>query len=73
MEALYIESLLSEIVGHAARLPLESGKQAPRWLLRTVDQLRAVDGQRLVRKLGRVSTKTAKAVSAVLVEMFIRQ
>jgi len=38
-----------------------------------VDQLRAVDGQRLVRKLGKVSTKTAKAVSAVLVEMFIRQ
>jgi mRNA interferase MazF len=38
-----------------------------------VDQLRAVDGQRLVRKLGKVSPKTAKAVSRVLVEMFIRQ
>jgi len=37
-----------------------------------VDQLRAVDGQRLVRKLGKVSAKTAKAVSSVLVEMFIR-
>ena len=37
-----------------------------------VDQLRAVDGQRLVRKLGKVSAKTAKAVSAVLVEMFTR-
>jgi mRNA interferase MazF len=37
-----------------------------------VDQLRVVDGQRLVRKLGKVSAKTAKAVSTVLVEMFIR-
>jgi mRNA interferase MazF len=38
-----------------------------------VDQLRAVDGQRLVRKLGKVSAKTATAVSSVLVEMFVRQ
>ena len=38
-----------------------------------IDQLRAVDRQRLVRKLGRVSTKTAGAVSTVLVEMFTRQ
>ena len=38
-----------------------------------IDQLRSVDGQRLVRKLGRVSAKTAKAVSAVLLEMFTRQ
>ena len=37
-----------------------------------VDQLRAVDGQRLVRELSKVSAKTAKAVSSVLVEMFIR-
>jgi mRNA interferase MazF len=38
-----------------------------------VDQLRAVDGQRLVRKFGKVPAKTAKAASSVLVEMFIRQ
>ena len=37
-----------------------------------IDQLRAVDGQRLVRRLGRVSTKTAKAISDVLLEMFTR-
>ena len=30
-----------------------------------VDRLRAVDGQRLVRKLRKVSAKTAKAVSSV--------
>lgn len=39
----------------------------------TLDQLRAVDRQRLVRKLGRVSSKTAQAVSTLLVEMFTRQ
>jgi|SRR5271165_2587528 len=38
-----------------------------------LDQLRAVDRQRLVRKLGRVSAVTAAAVSATLVEMFARQ
>ncbi len=38
-----------------------------------LDQLRAVDRQRLLRKLGRVSPKTAEAVSNVLVEMFSRQ
>lgn len=37
-----------------------------------LDQIRAVDRQRLVRKLGSVPTKTAQAVSAVLVEMFTR-
>jgi mRNA interferase MazF len=38
-----------------------------------LDQLRAIDRQRLLRKLGRISPKTAAAVSSVLVEMFIRQ
>ena len=38
-----------------------------------LDQLRAVDQQRLVRKLGRVSSKIAEAVSTVLGEMFARQ
>ena len=38
-----------------------------------LDQLRAIDRQRLVRKLGSISLKTATAVSTVLVEMFTRQ
>ncbi len=37
-----------------------------------LDQLRAVDRQRLVRKLGTVSAKTAEEVSATLLEMFAR-
>ena len=38
-----------------------------------LDQLRTVDRQRLIKKLGSVSPKTAHGVSAVLVEMFSRQ
>lgn len=38
-----------------------------------LDQIRAVDRQRLVRKLGAAPAKTAQAVSAVLVEMFTRR
>jgi len=37
-----------------------------------LDQVRAVDRQRLVRKIGKVSAATAQAVSTVLVEMFSR-
>jgi mRNA interferase MazF len=37
-----------------------------------VDQIRAVDQERLIRKLGSVSAKAAQAVSAVIVEMFTR-
>ena len=35
-------------------------------------QIRSVDRQRLVRKLGTAPVRTAQAVSAVLVEMFTR-
>jgi mRNA interferase MazF len=37
-----------------------------------LDQLRAVDRQRLVKMLGEVSAKTAQEVSATLLEMFAR-
>jgi mRNA interferase MazF len=37
-----------------------------------LDQLRALDRQRLVRMLGAVSAKTAQDVSATLLEMFAR-
>ena len=37
-----------------------------------LDQLRAVDRQRLVRMLGKVSARTAQDVSATLLEMFAR-
>jgi mRNA interferase MazF len=37
-----------------------------------LDQLRAVDHQRLVRRLGTISTNASREVSNVLVEMFSR-
>jgi mRNA interferase MazF len=37
-----------------------------------LDQIRSVDRQRLIQKLGTVTVKAADAVSAVLVEMFMR-
>jgi mRNA interferase MazF len=37
-----------------------------------LDQLRAVDRQRLVRKLGAISLRSAIEVSNSLVEMFVR-
>src|ERR1700682_5977365 len=37
-----------------------------------LDQLRAIDRQRLVRRLGDISAKTAQEVSTTLVEMFAR-
>ncbi len=38
-----------------------------------LDQIRAVDRERLLRKLGTISSKTAQLVSAVLVEMYGRE
>ncbi len=38
-----------------------------------LDQIRAVDRQRLVRKLGAAPAKTAQAVASVLMEMFASQ
>ncbi|HLV94913.1 MAG TPA: type II toxin-antitoxin system PemK/MazF family toxin [Candidatus Acidoferrales bacterium] len=37
-----------------------------------LDQVRTVDRQRLLRRIGKVSAATAQAVSTVLVEMFSR-
>ena len=37
-----------------------------------LDQIRAVDRQRLVRKLGTAPSKTTQSASSVLVEMFTR-
>jgi mRNA interferase MazF len=38
-----------------------------------LDQIRAVDRHRLIRKLGGAPAKTVQAVSSVLVDMFSRQ
>jgi|SRR6267142_69998 len=38
-----------------------------------LDQLRAVDRKRLVRKLGKISENSAQAAAATLIEMFRRE
>jgi mRNA interferase MazF len=38
-----------------------------------LEQIRAVDRERLVQRLGTTSSKTARSVSAVLLEMFGRE
>ena len=38
-----------------------------------LDQLRAVDWQRMLKKLGKISPSAAQSVSSVLVEMFTRR
>jgi mRNA interferase MazF len=37
-----------------------------------LDQIRVVDKERIVRKLGSINPKTAKSISLVLVELFFR-
>jgi len=37
-----------------------------------LDQLRAIDRQRLDRRLGVITSRAAREVSSVLVEMFVR-
>jgi AraC family transcriptional regulator len=39
-DSLSVQSLLSELLAHAARLPLEETRQAPAWLPRVLDKLR---------------------------------
>lgn len=60
--------------------PMTTGGQAYPWRVRcrfreragfvAIDQLRAVDSTRLVKRLGRVSPGTLTAVLAILQEMF---
>jgi len=38
-----------------------------------LDQLRAIDRQRLIRRLGKLSEETAQSVAALLIEMFLRR
>ncbi len=55
--------------GYATRVNLSFRNKTGQVAL---DQLRAVARERLIRKLGVVSAKTAYTVSSVLVEMFTR-
>jgi mRNA interferase MazF len=69
LQTALIAPMTTSIRTYPTRVNLTFGKKAGQVAL---DQLRAVDRQRLVKKLGTISSKTAQAVSTVLVEMFVR-
>ncbi len=69
LQSVIVVPMTTAMRPYPTRVPLrfqgKSGEAA-------VDQLRAVDKQRLVRKLGTVSPGAAQQTSAVLLEMFAR-
>ena len=69
LQTVIVVPMTTTMRPYPTRVPLrfqgKSGQAA-------LDQLRAVDRQRLVRKLGTVSPSTAQQASAVLLELFSR-
>jgi mRNA interferase MazF len=69
LQTVIVVPMTTTMRRYPTRVPLrfqgKSGQAA-------LDQLRAVDRQRLVRKLGTVSPSTAQQTSAVLLEIFSR-
>src|SRR5579863_5153678 len=69
LQTLLVAPMTSTLRSYPTRVSLtfrgKSGQIA-------LDQLRAIDRQRLVRRLGTIPAKTAQEVSKVLVEMFVR-
>jgi mRNA interferase MazF len=69
LQTVIVAPMTTAIRPYPTRVPLrfqgKSGQAA-------LDQLRAVDRQRLVRRLGTVSPAVAQHASAVLIEMFSR-
>jgi len=69
LQTALVAPMTSSLRSYPTRVTLTFRNKAGQVAL---DQLRAVDRQRLVKKLGTVTDKTAQAISSVLVEMFIR-
>jgi len=69
LQTIIVAPMTTAVRPYPTRVPVrfqgKSGQAA-------LDQLRAVDRQRLVRKLGKISRHTAGQTSSVLVEMFGR-
>jgi mRNA interferase MazF len=69
LQAVMIAPMTTVTRPYPTRVPVQfHGKRGQVAL----DQLRAVDRQRLVRKLGTVSNRAAQQVSTTLLEMFTR-
>ena len=69
LRTVIIAPMTTVVRSYPTRVPIRfQGKRGQVVL----DQLRAVDRQRLLRKLGRVAASAAQAASAILIEMFSR-
>jgi mRNA interferase MazF len=69
LQTIIVAPMTTVMRPYPTRVPLRfQGKRGQVAL----DQLRAVDRQRLLRKLGTISASTAQAASAILLEMFSR-
>ncbi|PYX07953.1 MAG: transcriptional regulator [Acidobacteria bacterium] len=69
LQTIVVAPMTTAIRPYPTRVPVRFQGQSGQVAL---DQLRAIDRQRLLRKLGKVSASTAQVVSATLLEMFSR-
>jgi mRNA interferase MazF len=70
LRTIIIAPMTSAVRRYPTRVPIVHGGKTGEVVL---DQLRAVDRSRLLKKIGIATQKTAEAISEVLVEMFARR
>lgn len=68
IRTVIVAPMMTRARGYASRVPLIFRRKKGEVAL---DQMRAVDKTRIVRRLGAVPQATAAAVAGVLVEMFV--
>jgi mRNA interferase MazF len=69
LQTAIVAPMTTAVRFYPTRVPVRFQRKSGQVVL---DQLRAIDRQRLLRKLGTVSASTAREVSATLLEMFSR-
>jgi mRNA interferase MazF len=69
LQTVIVAPMTTTVRPYPTRVPVRFQGQSGQAAL---DQLRAVDRQRLVRKLGTISPSAAQQASTVLIEMFSR-
>jgi len=70
LQTILVAPMTTTVRGYPTRVAVRFQSKSGQIAL---DQLRALDRQRLVRKLGKISEATAREVSFTLTEMFRRE
>jgi mRNA interferase MazF len=70
LQTIVVAPMTTVLRGYPTRVPVRFQEKRGEVAL---DQLRAVARQRLVRRLGKVATSTARAASQTLIEIFTRE